>query len=171
MSAADWSGAAVAVRLVIFDCDRTLWDHHNVSELGLPFRRTDEDTVEDTRQIRVRLFPGARDVLEELRRRETLVSVVSWNHPESVFAIFNELGLTAYFIHPKVEFHPYKEKMIAALLDDLAAEGVRLRPEEVLFVDDSRVHLQRARRLVGQVRTLRSGGDITDLREVLRFLD
>lgn len=171
MSAANWSGAAVAVRRVIFDCDRTLWDHHNVSELSLPFQRTDEDTVEDTRQIRVRLFPGVRYVLEELRRRETLISIASWNHPEPVFAIFNELGLTAYFIHPKVEFHPYKEKMIAALLDDFAADGVGLRPEEVLFVDDRAVHLQRVRRLVGRVRTLRPGGDIIDLREVLGYLD
>lgn len=161
----------MAVKLVIFDCDGTLWDHHNVSELTLPFRRTGEYAVEDAHGIRVRLFPEVPSVLEELRRRRTLISVASWNRPEQVFAIFNAFGLGTYFIRPKVEFHPYKERMIAALLDELAADGLTLHPEEVLFVDDRVVHLRRARRLVGEIRTLRPGTDIADLRGLLGSLD
>lgn len=48
----------MAIRLVIFDCDRTLWEHHDVAETTPPFRRVDQDSLEDARGERVRLFPG-----------------------------------------------------------------------------------------------------------------
>jgi len=170
MCGASCCGAGMAVRLVIFDCDRTLWDHPNVSELALPFRRVDAETVEDARGARVRLAPGAREVLDGLRRRGVVISVASWNHPEPVAAVFELLGLTGYFTRPKVEFHPYKEKTIAALLEELAGDGLVLRPEEVLVVDDRLVHLRRVRRFIGPVRTLQPGVDIADLRQVLAHL-
>lgn len=158
----------MAVRLAIFDCDRTLWDHHNATELHLPFRRVDEDTVEDAGGIQVRLFPGVRHVLQVLRGQGVVCSIASWNQPEPVAAILALLGLSVYFTHPKVEFHPYKERMIGALLDELAAEGLVLSPEDVLFVDDRVVHLNRVRRTIGPVQTLQSGVDFTDFRDVLR---
>ena len=166
-----YAGAGMAVRLVIFDCDRTLWDHANVSELVPPFRRVDGEAVEDAGGVRVRLFPGARDVLEALRERRILISVASWNRPEPVFAIFDLLGLRGYFTRPKVEFHPYKEKTIRALLDELAADGTILRPEDVLFVDDRAVHLERVRRFIGPVRTLQPAAGVTGLGAVLAPLD
>ncbi|HXF81815.1 MAG TPA: magnesium-dependent phosphatase-1 [bacterium] len=161
----------MAVKLVIFDCDRTLWDHPNVSELQRPFRRIDATTVADAAGVRVRLRPHAREVLDALRARGILISVASWNRPEPVLEIFEQLDLMPYFTRPKVEFHPYKEKTIRALLDELAADGVRLAPEEVLFVDDRAVHLERVRRFVGPVRTLQPGVTLHDLREVLAHLD
>jgi len=161
----------MAVRLVVFDCDRTLWDHHNVSELSLPFRRIDDDAVEDADGVQVRLAPGVRQVMEALRRRGILISVASWNRPEAVFAIFEQLRLTPFFTRPKVEFHPYKEKIIAVLLEELAVDGVALRPEDVLLVDDLHVHLHRVKKLIGPMRTLQPGVDLTDLRDVLNHLD
>ncbi|MDQ7842867.1 MAG: magnesium-dependent phosphatase-1 [Armatimonadota bacterium] len=161
----------MAVRLVIFDCDRTLWDHADVSSLRLPYRRLDGDTVVDSRGERVRLFPGVREVLETLRRRGILVSIASWNRPEHVFPIFELLGLTPYFIRPKVEFHPRKDAMIQALLTELAADGHPLRPEEVLFVDDRPANLRRVRDALGPVRTVQAGVEITDVRAVLGYLE
>jgi magnesium-dependent phosphatase-1 len=160
----------VPVKLVIFDCDRTLWDHPNVTALRLPVRRVDDDTVEDAAGVRVRLHPGVREVLEELRRRGILISVASWNRPEPVQAVFDALGLSRYFTRPKVEHHPYKEQTIARLLDELAADGVVLRPEEVLFVDDRMMHLDRVRRALGPVRTALAGVEITDLRDVMGYI-
>ena len=161
----------MAVRLVIFDCDRTLWDHDDVSTLRPPFRRVEADAVVDSRGERVHLFRGVRDVLETLRQRGLLISIASWNRPEHVFPVFELLDLAAYFTHPKVEFHPQKEKMIGTLLAELAAEGHVLRPDEVLFVDDRRVNLERVRRALGPVRTLQAGVEITDPRAILAYLD
>lgn len=161
----------MAVRLVILDCDRTLWDHGNVSELRPPFCRTDPDTVEDAHGKRVRLLPGARELLDALRTLGILVSIVSWNRPEPVFAILDLLGLRQYFTLPKVEFHPYKDRTISTLLRELGEEGVPLVPEEVLFVDDREANLTHVRRAVGPIHTLHAGTHVRDLREVLQHLE
>lgn len=154
-------------RLVILDCDLTLWDHHNVSELALPFTRVDDQTVQDAHGIRVRLRLGARETLRELRDRGVLISIASWNHPEPVFAIFDLLGLTDYFVRPKVEAHPHKERTIGATLRELANEGIALQPHEVIFVDDKPMHLTQVRQALGPIQTLQAGVDVTDLRDVL----
>ena len=161
----------MGIKLVIFDCDLTLWDHHNVSELRLPLTKVDTETVQDADGIRVRLFPGVQEVLSTLRQQGILISVASWNQPEPVFAIFDLLGLSGYFTRPKVEPHPYKERTIAALFQELAADGVPVRAEEVLYVDDRRLHLPRVREAVGPIHTLRPGVDINDLRDVLTYLN
>ena len=157
-------------RLVIFDCDLTLWDHHNVSELSLPFVRVDDQTVQDAQGVRVRLRPGARELLEGLRHRGVLASVASWNHPEPVFAIFDLLDLTSFFVRPKVEAHPHKDRTIAATLHELARDGMALRPDEVVFVDDKPMHLTQVRQALGPIQTLQVGVDVTDLRDVLTHI-
>ncbi len=161
----------MAVRLVILDCDLTLWDHANVSALVAPFMQIDADTVKDAQGSEVRLVPGARELLRELRTRGILISIASWNHPVPVFTLLELFGLTEYFTRPKVEPHPYKERTIGALLEEFAAEGIQLQPHEVLYVDDRALHLRRVRDAHGPIRTVRSGSDVLDLREVVRYLD
>ncbi len=161
----------MAVRLVILDCDRTLWDHANVSELVLPLSCVDVDTVQDSTGVRVRLRPGARELLRELQARSILVSIASWNQPDPVMAILDLLGLRVYFTRPKVEPHPYKERTIATLLAEIASEGIVLRPDEVLYVDDRALHLRRVRDALGAIHVLRPGADLSDLREVVAYID
>jgi magnesium-dependent phosphatase-1 len=161
----------MSIKLVVFDCDNTLWDHDDVSTLRPPFRKVDDRTVADARGELVRLTPGARETLETLRRRGVMVSIASWNRPEPAFAIFELLDLRKYFTHPKVEFHPHKDRMIAALLAELATDGIVVGPEEILFVDDRPEQLSRVRDGVGPVRILQTGVDLTDLRHVVRVVD
>jgi magnesium-dependent phosphatase-1 len=165
------TGGAMTVKLVILDLDRTLWDHHNVTELRAPFTRIDAQTATDATGVHVRLQPGARALLDTLRERRILISIASWNEPAPTFAILEALGLRDYFVHPKVEFHPYKERMVSDLVRELSDKGVRLRPEEILYVDDRALHLRRVRLTVGPVQTLRAGVDIRDLRDVIGYLD
>jgi magnesium-dependent phosphatase-1 len=160
----------LTARLVILDCDRTLWDHHNVSELTPPFSRVDDQTVQDARGVRVRLRPGARELLAGLRTRGVLISIASMNHPEPVLAIFDLLELTEFFTRPKVEPHPHKDRTIGATLRELAADGAVLQPDEVVFVDDKPMHLTQVREALGSIRTLQAGVEITDLREVLAHI-
>src|SRR3989442_15791669 len=153
----------MAIRLVILDCDRTLWEHEVVLTLQAPFTRIDGQTVQDARGEQFRLARGARELLDALRVRGILISVCSWNRADLVFAIFDLLGLTPYFVHPKVEFHPHKDRMIAALLAELAREGTVLHPEEVLFVDDNPVMLEMVRQGVGREHTPRGELDVVRL--------
>ncbi|HVH32217.1 MAG TPA: magnesium-dependent phosphatase-1 [bacterium] len=160
----------MAARLVILDCDLTLWDHPNVSELSLPFVRVDDQTVQDAQGVQVRLRSGARELLAGLRDRGVLISVATWNHPEPVFAIFDLLDLTRFFVLPKVEAHPHKDRTIGATLRELARDGVALRPDEVIFVDDKPMHLTQVRQALGPIQTLQVGVDVTDLRDVLAHI-
>ena len=161
----------MAIRLVILDCDRTLWEHEDVFTLQPPFTRINAQTVQDAEGEEVKLAPGARELLEALRGRGILISLCSWNRADLVFAILDQLGLTQYFVHPKVEFHPHKDRMIVEILSELAREGTVLQPEEVLFVDDNPLMLEKVRQGVGPVRTLRAELDVLDLRDVLKVLD
>lgn len=161
----------MGIKLVIFDCDLTLWDHRNVSGLRLPFRRVDAEAVADADDTQVRLFPGVREMLQAIHDRGILLSVASWNQPQHVFAIFDLLGFSKYFTRPKVEPHPYKERTIAALFRELRADGVALRPDEVLYIDDRPLHFERVREAVGPVHILRAGVDFTDFEDVLAHLN
>jgi predicted phosphatase len=99
-----------------------------------------------------------------------LVSVASWNHPEPVFAIFDLLDLTRFLVLPKVEAHPHKDRTIGVMLEELARDGVALRPDEVVFVDDKPMHLTQVRQALGPIQTLQVGVDVTDLRDVLTYI-
>ncbi|MDR7482571.1 MAG: magnesium-dependent phosphatase-1 [Armatimonadota bacterium] len=161
----------VAVRLVILDCDLTLWNHANVTALRLPFERDGDDAVRDQDGVRVALYPGVRRLLAGLRARKLVVAAASWNRPEPVAQIFALLGLEPYFDLRKVEPHPHKERMVAALVGELAGRGLALRPEEILYVDDRRIHLDAIHASVGPVRFLQMGHDIQRPDEVLGYLD
>jgi len=161
----------MAVKLVILDCDLTLWDHANVTALQLPLARVDAETVQDADGVRVTLVPGVRELLSGLHARGILVSIASWNQPDPVFAILDLLDLSRYFTHPKVEPHPYKERTITALLSELATEGIVLQADEVLYVDDRALHLRRVREAVGAIHTLRPGDEVKDLHDVVSYVD
>lgn len=161
----------MAIRLVVLDCDLTLWDHPNVTALALPLRRAEDDAVEDQAGVRVRLFPGVRRALEGLRARGLIVACASWNEPRPVDEIFALLELGRYFDHRKVEPHPHKDRTIGALLGELRDLGVALAPDQVLYVDDRRLHLDAIRAAVGEIRFLQYGVDIRSLDEVLAYLD
>jgi len=161
----------MAIKLVVLDCDGTLWDHLDVSSLALPFRQVSPDSVEDAQGVRVTLFGGTRALLEGLRQRGIVISAASWNPPEPVFQIFHLLDIGRYFRHPQVEFHPDKAAMISRLLQTLAAEGVVLQPSEVLYVDDRTLHIEHVRQVVGDVHFLQMGVDIAGPEGVLAYVD
>ncbi|MBI3998928.1 MAG: magnesium-dependent phosphatase-1 [Armatimonadetes bacterium] len=164
-------GSLMPVRLVVLDLDLTLWDHRNVTGLVRPFRRVDDETIEDQGEVRVTLFPGVRALLEGLRERGLIIACASWNDPQAVEEIFDLLELGHYFDHRKVEPHPHKQLTISALFAELAEGGISLAPDQVLYVDDRTLHLDAVRAAVGPIRFLQYGVDIRSLDEILRYLD
>ncbi len=161
----------MGVRLVILDLDLTLWDHWNVSVLRRPFRRVADDAIEDQEGVRVSLHPGARHVLAGLRARGVMIACASWNEPRPVDEIITLLDLGSSFDYRKVEPHPHKERTILALLHKLTEAGLPLTPDEVLYIDDRRIHEEAIRKAVGPVRFLQYGVDVRSLEDVLAHVD
>ncbi len=158
------------IRLVVFDADGTLWEHRDISSLSLPFNKIDENTLIDRNGVEIRLFPGVKELLNELTARGVIVSMASWNKPELVFEALRKFGIADYFTHPKVEFHPNKHEMMKKLLTDLAAEGTTVKPEEILYVDDQTRHIEKVRKEIGMVKFLQFGVNIAKIVDVLKFL-
>lgn len=161
----------MSVRLVILDLDLTLWDHRNVTALARPFKSAGDDAVVDQTGVRVSLYPGVRTLLDGLRARKLIIAAASWNEPDAVQEIFDLLDLNHYFDHKKVEPHPNKERLVAALFRDLEAAGRSLSPSEVLYIDDRRIHLDAIHAAVGPIRFLQFGVDIQRPDDVLAHLD
>lgn len=158
------------VRLVVLDCDLTLWNHPDVSALRPPFSRVNSVTAQDADGELVRLHEGVRETLEGLKERGILVSVASWNDPEPVHQLLKLFELEGYFTHPKVEPHPNKGEMIMKLIKDLERDGVNIRAEEVLYVDDNPRHLDGILKAVGRVRFKRFGVDLRRLEDILTLV-
>jgi magnesium-dependent phosphatase-1 len=159
------------IRLVVFDCDLTLWNHEDASALVLPFVLVDKDTIRDKMGTQVALFPQVRAMLAELERRGCLLSICSWNNPEPVLRMLKLFGLTRYFQHPKAEPHPDKGDMISRTLAEFAAEGVPLTPAQVVFTDDRTVHTAQILERLPGLHVLQMWVDVKDHNALLAWLD
>jgi FkbH-like protein len=108
-----------SVKLVIWDLDDTFWSGR-LSEGGI-----------------AAIAENAGAVIE-LSRRGILNSICSKNDPAAAGAKLSELGVWDYFVFPSIGFHPKGE----AIAETIALMG--LRPQNVLFIDDSAANLAEA---------------------------
>jgi len=160
-----------SIRLIVFDCDRTLWDHPDVSGLRLPFVRAGADSVKDQDGVIVTLFPGVRRMLDELLRQGYILSIASWNDPEAAFQPLTLLELLPLFRHPKADLHIPKATMIAEILSDLATEGIRLTPAQVVFIDDRDHHIEAVPVELPGIHALQMWVDLKSHDELLAWLE
>ncbi len=57
------------IKLVIFDADKTLWDHYNISEFEEPFSVIDGNVLRDSKGRTLKVFPNVRRTLDELKKK------------------------------------------------------------------------------------------------------
>lgn len=168
------------MKLVIFDGDDTLWyglEGANISDNGAgdysgsndytydcpPASNPDVICRNDDKHLQ--LFPETRAVLRELKRRDILIALATYNHPDPTYRALDSWSIAEYFDHVEAAWTPDKEQMLRNILN---VTGVL--PSDAVFIDDdpSRGHRQQAER-VG-IRFLKRGSDITDLNQVLELL-
>ena len=101
-----------AIKCVVWDLDRTLWD-------GVLLEGDD-----------VRLRPGAEATLRALDARGILQSIASRNDPATAQAKLAELGIDGLFVHPQIGWGTKSQAVttIAGLLN--------IGTDTVAFVDD-----------------------------------
>ncbi|MGC9201569.1 MAG: magnesium-dependent phosphatase-1 [Thermoproteota archaeon] len=159
------------IRLVVLDADRTIWDHHNVTELRSPFKLVSKDVAEDANGVKVKLNDKLIDFLEFAREKGILVSLASWNEPKNVFELLSLFGIDKYFVFPIAEPHPNKHLMIQKIISNLSKRGIDISPNEILYIDDRDIHLSEIREKIGNVKFLKFGADIKDWKEAINKIE
>ncbi len=159
------------IKLVALDLDGTLWDCEDVSLLTPPFRSIGEGVAVDSEGRLVRVREGVKEFLKWCRSKGLLLATLSWNDPAKALAALKALDLDKYFHYHAIEYHPRKHEMLAKLLTKLREEGMGIRPEEVIYVDDRNLHLKDIRERVGAVKFVRFGRDVKDFRKLRDLLE
>ena len=106
------------IQLIVFDLDKTLWDHEDASTLEPPYKRIGEDSIVDSHGRTLSLYPNVRNILKELKSRGLLLAIASWNL-ERVGEILRILDIAKYFDVICIEPHPDKAKMLRKILMEL----------------------------------------------------
>lgn len=158
------------IKLVVMDADGTIWNHHSVSELVSPFRLISRDVAEDRYGEKVMLKERLREFLEFAKHKRILVSLASWNEPENVFELLSIFKIFDYLVYPIAEPHPNKHSMIKMILNNLEINGIKVRPEEILYIDDRDIHLMEVRESIGNVNFLKFGYDVGSWQDVINKL-
>lgn len=141
------------IKLVIFDLDKTIWNHPNVSSLVLPLRLVSEDSVQDACGSEVKLTEGILETLETMTRKRLAISIASWNDAPIVLELLRMLKLHQFFRFPQIEWDVPKVLMIKAIVSAIQrTEGVLLESDEILFVDDNDKQLEAVRNADEKIR-------------------
>lgn len=140
------------IKLVVFDLDQTLWNYDNASDLRLPLQNIGPDSLKDSKDSVVTLFKGVRDLLMGLKAKNIRMSVASWNDPPPVTEVLKLLNIKDYFEYPQIEWDRPKAEMIRTIVTHLKRDGVSIRSDEILFVDDSNDHLDAVQKADSQIR-------------------
>jgi FkbH-like protein len=101
------------IRLVVWDLDETFW-RGTLTEGGI------QEHVE-----------GHYEIVRELTRRGIMNSICSKNDFDTIKVLLEERGIWEYFIFPSIDWLAKGPRLMEIV------EKVQLRPETVLFIDDS----------------------------------
>ncbi|MGQ9723365.1 MAG: magnesium-dependent phosphatase-1 [Candidatus Jordarchaeum sp.] len=161
------------IKLVIFDADETLWASYGywVSLFVPPLKRVNDEII-DSEGKRITLFTGLRELLETLKDKGVLISLVSLNdsEPNRVMECLELFGLNHYFIYPQVNWND-KGQNIKNILELLEKnDGIIINCKEVLFVDDHLSNVEKANNACPGIVALHLGSDISKVTEIKNFL-
>ncbi len=157
-------------RLFVFDLDETLWTLSDgiTSVMAPPFRRTSRDRVENDHGFWVELQPGVRELFEFLKRKGGYISIASRNDPGPTLALLEALEIARYLDFPQIAWRP-KERSIGRIIAQIRKrDGVSIKPEEVLFIDDWPENIPPVRRWGATA--IIFGQDIQSYDELMRLL-
>ncbi len=166
------------ISLIVFDGDDTLWfsldgayisgvDPWDEGRQDYTFHQTDRLTIQRNDGPRFQLYPEVPDLLIELSRRNILLSLASFNHFDPVMNALGAFGIEHFFIHPIVEWHSQKDKMLKSVLHACSEKGFLVSPETTLFIDDDMKGIYRSQMASSGIHFLQRGVDIHDLSQLL----
>ncbi len=154
------------VKIAVFDLDKTLWDHPDISSTIPPYTSKGLDTIEDSLGTKIRLKSCVKDMLSRLKRKGIKLCVASWNVPEKALAALKAFQIDNMFDYIVIEPHPCKEKMIRKIIKRFSEK----KDLEVYFFDDNPEIVRKVRKSLPLVKAFLVGGDIKTVCEAEEML-
>lgn len=155
------------IKVVVFDADKTLWDHHNISIFKKPYKLVNENSVEDSSGNKLTLFPDVRDTLKKIKDMGIITALATWNLPEKTEEILTLLNLKEYFDIIVSRDFPFKFLYISEIINRVKEMDITIRPDEIIFVDDRRVHFGNVWLYLGDIKCLEMWNDIHSHKQIL----
>ena len=137
---------AEKVKCLVWDLDNTLWD-------GILIETEDADTLQ--------LNSGVLDVLKELDQRGILLSIASKNDFEQAWPVIERLGLSEYFLYPKIHWNTKSSSMYQI------AKELNIGVDSLALIDDSVFERNQVKSECESVRVY----DITELTNLLHYAE
>jgi magnesium-dependent phosphatase-1 len=127
------------LKLFVFDLDETLWSLSEglCSMIRPPFERPHPDRLETEQGFWVELKPGVRDLFDFLKSKKRYISVANRNDAGPTLELLSALEITPYLDFPQIAWRPKEESIRKIIREIQKRDKVTIKPQEVLFVDDS----------------------------------
>jgi magnesium-dependent phosphatase-1 len=157
------------VKLIVYDVDKTIWDHYNVSEFEPPFKK-ENNSIYDSKGRKLTLFPGVRETLIEVSKYNVFLGLATWNNEKPLYEILDMLGILRFFKYVVARPYPYKSYMLLEIIKELRKAGNNLKPEEIVYIDDRRIHFGKIWLELGPVKCIEMWKDFKDHFALKEFL-
>ncbi len=155
-------------KAVFLDLDGTLWSSYDISSQKPPFKRVGHLKIVDSEGSVVKLKQGVIEFLKWARNAGLKVFSLSWNIPEIAYAALKEFEIHGLFDGHCIEFHPYKGKMMKKAIEKYK---LNIKPCEIVYVDDRRIHLHDVFEEVGKVVFIQMNVDVKDFYELKSIIE
>jgi len=160
--------AKCSPKIVFLDLDGTVWSSHDISSQTPPFKRIGSFEIIDSEGLVVRLKPGVIEFLKWAKNVGLKVYSLSWNIPEIACEALEAFGIHELFDGHCIEFHPHKGKMMREAIEKCR---LNVKPCEIVYVDDRRIHLDEIFREVGKIIFIQMNIDVKDFYDLKRILE
>lgn len=158
------------IKIIIFDCDKTLWNHYDVTILKRPFKKINDVVIDANNEV-IKLNVGVNDCFKFLKEKDIKIAIASFNIPEAVIDILKLFGLLNLIDYLIIEYHPYKDRMIQKIIKMASIDmGIKIRFNDVVFVDDNKWTVNYVAERIPGIKIIHYGRDINDFIELSKML-
>ena len=152
--------------LLFLDLDGTLWDHLDVSMLNPPFQKVRDNVIRDSNGVEIRLYTDMIKLLKWAKGNGAFTSTLSWNKPSHALNALEAFGVKELFDYHAIEPHPAKEEYAWKIIKTIEKQyNIKLRPCQIVYIDDRRIHLEGMTKKLGRIIFLQAWRDFSSFEE------
>ena len=156
--------------LLLMDLDGTAWDHLDISRCIVPFKKVDNDTIQDSNGTVIRLKSDLREFLQWAKDNSAIISTLTWNDRQHVIDALEAFNLTEYFDHLEISEDSRKDLKLKELIETLKKEKIHIPHERIYYLDDRDIHIDDIRVIAPEINFLHMGLKVHNLKEARKII-